>query len=217
MKFKPLFFTAILMAVTPILAHAQATKQLPINPGTPILKGDKYVSPSGNHYLFFQNDGNLLVQNKSGGYVWGLDKVVPKELPLRQIARVELRTDGTIGLFDDKNNLRTYFGGAKSNNAMLTVSFTGALQVVSGDRILWSSDGNVAPVIKVGLRKADLSRTDSELKSEPGWDQCWILRDPAIKIFATRNVSGAAINAVGVIYADMTSKLQPGLDPTGNP
>lgn len=216
MKLNRLFLAAILLAATPILAQGQATKKLPIRPGTSIQKGEIYNSPSGNHELVLPDDGNLLVRSKDKTkYIWGINEAVGKDFPRSQVARAELRADGNIALFDAKQNLlgtvATFGGGAKSN-LMMTVSFGGALQMVSGDQILWSSDGNLAPSIKVGLLKADITRTDSELKSNLGWDQCWVLKYPAIKIFATKNVSPAAINAVAVICDEMTKRLQPGLD-----
>lgn len=219
MKLKLLFLAAILTAANPILAQGQPAKTLPIRAGTPIQKGDKYISPSGNHQLLLQNDGNLVVQKKDGVYVWGLDKVVDKKFPRGQIARVELRMDGSLGLFDAQQRLiGTIAGGVKKGNLMLTVSFDGALQVVAGDQIFWASDGNLTPPIKVGVIKADIKEAKSELMSEPGWDQCWVMRDPTIKIFVTKNVSKSAINAVANIYAEMTKRLDPSLDPmTRNP
>ncbi len=35
-------------------------------------RGTKYPSPSGNHYLIFQTDGNLCVYTKDARFVWGL-------------------------------------------------------------------------------------------------------------------------------------------------
>ena len=221
MKLFQLFLAAILLAATPILAQGQATKQLPIRPGTSIQKGEIYKSPSGNHEFVLQDDGNLLVRGKDRGkYFWGINEVVGKNFPLSQVARAELKADGQIALFDAKQNLLGYvgtFGGGAKNNLVMTVSFGGALQMVSGDQILWSSDGNLSPSIKVGLLKADITRTDSELKSNAGWDQCWVLKNPAIKIFATKNVSKSAINAVAVILDEMTKRLQPGLDGEKDP
>lgn len=221
MKLNLVFWAAILMAANPILAQGQATKKLPIRAGTLIQKGEIYTSPSGNHELVLPDDGNLLVRDKDRTkYLWGINEQVGKDFPRSKVAFAELKADGFIALLDAKKNelgkVATFGGGAKSN-LMMTVSFGGALQMVSGDQILWSSDGNLSPSIKVGLLKADITKTDSELKSNPGWDQCWVLKDPAIKIFATKKVSKEAINAVAVICDEMTKRLQPGLDGEKDP
>ncbi len=94
------------------------------------------------------------------------------------------------------------------------------LQLVGGRKTSWvraDDDGNLASSIKVGLLKADITKTDSELLSNPGWDQCWVLANPTIKIFATNNVSKSAIDAVAVICDEMVKRLKPGLDGEEDP
>ena len=83
--------------------------------------------------------------------------------------------------------------------------------------ILAQSQESVVQSVKVGLLKADITETNSELVANPGWHQCWVLKDPAIKIFATKNVSKSAIDAVAVICDQMVKSLAPDLDKEKSP
>ena len=79
---------------------AVATK-LPFSAGSVLNKGMKLTSPSGNHILVVGTDGNLVVITKNGGYVWGLDLVLPN-LGQARPERLELRADGSFGAYNDK-------------------------------------------------------------------------------------------------------------------
>lgn len=88
--------------------------------------------------LVFQRDGNLVVNDAAGRYVWGLDR-----LPnFQQIRTVELQRDGNLVAYGEK---RTYIWSALTRNpdpsAHLHLTPGGELQLVSGrgGAVLWSS------------------------------------------------------------------------------
>ena len=116
-----------------------ATK-FPIPAGSALKKGVKYASPSGNHYLSLQDDGNLVVKTKNDGYIWGLDQVKKNFA-----ARVELGRDGNLVAYDAQGKDIWSPQAKRDPNAKLNITPNGALQLVSGNgEILWSSDGNLA-------------------------------------------------------------------------
>ncbi|MCE9558943.1 MAG: hypothetical protein K8R88_08325 [Armatimonadetes bacterium] len=84
--------------------------------------------------------------------------------------------------------------------------------------VLSSTDENFGQAFYVGAYEAPLTESESELDAEPGWDECWVMKGPSIKIFVTENVSDEALDAVAGILKIMTNALQPALDPvTKNP
>lgn len=90
MKHSSIFMFLIFMGC---FVMAQAQKALPLSGGTTLVKGKKYYSKSGDHYLLFQTDGNLVVNTSSNKRVWGLDKVFSN---YRNAGRIEMQTDGNL-------------------------------------------------------------------------------------------------------------------------
>lgn len=175
-----------------------ATKSL-IPAGTDIQKGVKYPSPSGNHYLILQNDGNMIIKTKNDGYIWGLD-----QFKKNSADRVELGQDGSLTAYDKQGKAIWSPQAKRDPNAKLNITFDGALQMVAGNgEILWSSDGNLFPTINVFMMKPNAK----SCTPEPGWAKCIELVDPTIKIIGTNAVSQSAMNGVANVYTEMTKRF----------
>ncbi|MGB5050118.1 MAG: Ig-like domain-containing protein, partial [Caldilineaceae bacterium] len=117
---------------------------LPIPAGHVIEQGRKYVSLSGNHYLIFQEDGNLVVNTSTGNRVWALSEV---NANYANAKKVQMGQDANLVVTGDGN---AYIWSALTANpdprALLSLTPNGVLQLVSDRRgVLWSSDGNLTP------------------------------------------------------------------------
>ncbi len=164
---KKLFLITAAALVLPLAAHAQNYKAGDAYPGGGIVmqaddsqvlvrfvksvfplsretrfeKGRKYPSPSGNHYLVFQGDGNLVVYTKQDRPVWALNSLTPN-----------WRTNG-YAVFQSDGNLATY----QANNAFvwsarnvvspagttLTLNDRGELQLIAPNgQALWTGTAN---------------------------------------------------------------------------
>lgn len=177
---------------------AAATK-FPIAAGSTLNKGVKYPSPSGNHYLILQNDGNMIIKTKNDGYVWGLDQIKKNSA-----ARVELGRDGSLTAYDAQGKNIWSPQAKRDPNAKLDLTFNGALQLVAGNgEVLWSSDGILAPSLRVFIDKPNAK----PCTPEPGWVKCLELPDPTIKIMGSRAVTQSAMNGVANIYTEITKRF----------
>jgi hypothetical protein len=141
---------------------ATAAAPTPVTQGNPgsiwgksdaiIARGSpKYYSQSGNHYLVFQQDGNLVVYTKDGGYVWGLDKLTD-QLSRAQFVDV---IDGNLNVRDQNANiLWQAVPGQTNSQATLRLQSDGALQMYAcrsqGDAggVSWSSNGNTSDAVE---------------------------------------------------------------------
>ncbi|MCA9837084.1 MAG: hypothetical protein KC422_09215 [Trueperaceae bacterium] len=114
--------------------------RFPLAAGRTIIQGQKYLSESGNHYLVFQSDGNVVIYTAGDQYVWGLQNVTDQ---YSQIQSVQMQADGNFVVrgADD-----AYIWSALTENpdasAFLNLSVEGILQLVSGNTgtILWASN-----------------------------------------------------------------------------
>ena len=189
--------------VGPILKEAA---KFPITAGTTLKKGMKYPSPAGNFYLVFQNDGNLIISHKDDAYVWGLDKFVK---PLSRSFRVEVKPDGSFGLYNATGSPVWSADGKHVPGSSLNLTDEGVLQMASpSGEILWASNDSLAPSIKVFVNRADVK----PCTAEPGWAKCVELPNPKMQIMGTAAVSPSAMNAVANIYTEMTKRLRPTSD-----
>ncbi|MBP7960970.1 MAG: tandem-95 repeat protein [Caldilineaceae bacterium] len=126
--------------------------------GRALERGRKYVSPSGNHYLIFQEDGNLVVNTSTDNRVWALSEVLPN---YANVENVRMGRDANLVVTGADN---AYIWSALTENpdprALLSLAPNGALQIVSDRRgVLWSSDGNLTLVA---------SGNDATFKKVPG-------------------------------------------------
>lgn len=221
--------SAALLSNTSYLALNQPGQELtlPIGVGKHIQKNQKYVTSSGRFSLKLENDGNFVVRNANGDYIWGIDQIVGPNFDRSAVSSVALLENGGIGLFNVSGTSLGYIFLPKQNPLRaavtgnyfeLNISSWGSLQVVDTAGVLTSTDENFGPAFYVGAYKAPLTESESKLDAEPGWDECWVMESPSIKIFVTENVSDEALNAVAGILKIMTAALQPALDPlTNNP
>lgn len=169
---------------------------MPLSPRQVMVKGRKYWSTTGGHYLIFEPDGNLVVYTSDAKKVWGLDQLVPNV----KAQNVELAVDGNLGVSGPNNQ---FIWSALSKDpdprAWLDLNPAGVLQLISDRRgIQWASDG------KLGRYTAP-----EDCKPYDRWAQCVALASPRIKIMSTRAVSSSAVNVVKQIYTEMTSALKP--------
>jgi WD40 repeat protein len=132
---------------TPVATKAAAVPQenvFPLSTGHTIVQGQKYDSPSGDHYLIFQPDGNVVVYTAADQYVWGLQSETDK---YAEAQSVKMQEDGNFVIRGANDE---YIWSALDENpdasAFLTLTPQGVLQLVSGDtgKILWASDGDLA-------------------------------------------------------------------------
>ncbi len=113
--------------------------RFPLRAGTTIAQNRKYRSESGNHYLVFQPDGNLVVYDASDRYVWGLQSVTPK---YNQVKIAEVQPDGNLAVYGAN---RAYVWSALTRDpdptSYLTLTPQGVLRLVSGKTgaTLWAS------------------------------------------------------------------------------
>ncbi|MCB1706152.1 MAG: hypothetical protein KDI17_14910 [Halioglobus sp.] len=141
---------------------SNAATPTPVAPGSPesiwgksdaiISRGSpKYYSESGNHYLVFQQDGNLVVYTKDGSYVWGLDKL-SDQLSRAQFVDV---IDGNLNVRDQNANILWQAApGQPSGPATLRLKSDGTLQMVAcrsqgnAGGVSWSSNGNTSDAVE---------------------------------------------------------------------
>lgn len=134
---------------------------LPFASATNLVREQRYWSQSGNHYLVFQNDGNLVVYRADGGYVWGLDR--QPNADFRRIARVSWQADGNLAAYTADNQ---WVWSALTQNpdpsARLVINPDGVLQIVAGARVMWSASRPLSMRKSRDERAAaDFSRGDS--------------------------------------------------------
>lgn len=200
---------------------------LPIGIGEHIQKNQKYLASSGRFSLMLEDDGNFVVRRANGDYIWGIAEILGPNFDRSVVSSVALLENGGIGLFNVSGTSLGYIVLPKQNPLRaavtgnyfeLNISSWGSLQVVDTAGVLSSTDENFGQAFYVGAYKAPLTECESELDAEPGWDECFMMSGPSIKIFVTESVSDDAINAVAGILKIMTNALQPALDPvTNNP
>lgn len=124
--------------IPPSAAAAAKGPALPFDSQTNLVRGQQYWSQSGKHYLVFQSDGNLVVYRADGGYVWGLDR--QPGVNFQKIGRVTWQADGNLAAYAADNG---YVWSALNQNpdssARLVINAEGVLQIVAGNRVMWSA------------------------------------------------------------------------------
>jgi carbonic anhydrase len=137
--------TAEATAEEPSPAPAQADR-FPLLPGQTVEREQKIPSESGNHYLIFQPDSNVVVYTADDQYVWGLQSITDA---YTRTQSVQVENDGNFVVRDANGE---HIWSALTENpdasAYLTLTPEGVLRLVSGDSgaTLWASDGDLSPV-----------------------------------------------------------------------
>ncbi len=114
-----------------------ATSVFPLSRVTGFEQGRKYPSPSGQHYLIFQSDGNLVVYTQQDKAVWALSLLVPN---WQKSAHVVFQPDGNLAVYQaDKGFLWSARMVASPAGTTLTLNDKGELQIVGPDgKPLWT-------------------------------------------------------------------------------
>lgn len=124
-----------------------------IGSGDRLERDVRYLSDSGQHYLVFAGDGNLMViRSADDGYVWGTNSFIG---PFQDTTGV-LFEDGKLNVLMENINRNkrpeegllsprfwstTSLEPDKVANARLAINTEGVLQVVSGRHVVYSIDG----------------------------------------------------------------------------
>lgn len=111
-----------------------------IGPGVSFERGARFHSPSGDYYLNFNQDGNIVVyRSADDGYVWGLNSVPLVEFT--RAVKAEMRPDGRFVVTDAAGaELWSVPQENPQPGSKLTLDDTGALQVVApGNAVAWTS------------------------------------------------------------------------------
>jgi uncharacterized protein (TIGR02145 family) len=129
----------------PTAAPALADR-FPLRPGQTVERDRKIPSESGDHYLLFQPDGNVVVYTADDKYAWGLESVTDK---FAQAQSVKMEPDGNFVVRDvDDKHIWSALTANPDASAYLTLTPAGVLRLVSGatGATLWASDGDLSPV-----------------------------------------------------------------------
>lgn len=194
MSLKLKLITALIIANT--FSYAQTTSKLPLVKGDTLIRGIKYLSASGNHYLLFQNDGLLVVKNMRDSTIWS-NRSSLREPNL--VARYELDPrSGYLSAYNSSNPriwLWSLVEGKlyEEYTSQLHINNAGVLRLVGGgSRILWSSNGIL---------------TTSEFIIDPGWSKFRKIKNPDIVIMGTDRVTDKAMDLVVETYSEIIKFL----------
>lgn len=157
---------------------------LPLPGGSLLIPDQKYSSRSGDYNLVFQNDGNLVVNDAAGKRIWGLDTIFPN---YSNIKCVTMQKDGNLVARDASGNFQ-WAPLAKDPVAgsELALNPHGALQLIGGGNVVWSSDGDKTSEIdrlKAGsktcragleLLKSNMYKYPEDPKTAPSGKRAWV-------------------------------------------
>ncbi len=104
-------------------------------------QGEKYYSPGGNHYLIFQDDGNLVIYTAQDRFVWGLNERTPR---FSKTALVVKQEDGNLAAYDsDGGFIWSARDVVSPPGSALTLQDNGALEIIDpAGNVLYSSSNN---------------------------------------------------------------------------
>jgi uncharacterized protein YkwD len=125
-----------------VLTAAPAWSQtaLPLS-NADLIRDHLYLSPSGDHFLIFRPDGDLVVVNTDGQILWGLGGL---GVPFQGADRVAMRPDGNLVVYAaDGARLWSALPAGPGPSARLTISADGDLQLVTDRDLAWSARRDV--------------------------------------------------------------------------
>ena len=118
------------------VAPAWSQTVLPVS-NTDLIRDHLYLSPSGDHFLIFRPDGDLVVLDTDGAVVWGL---AGSGVPVQDAARVVVLPDGNLAVYaTDGRSIWSALTTDLKPGAVLTVSADGDLQLVADGGPVWSA------------------------------------------------------------------------------
>lgn len=111
----------------------------PLAGGFGFERGKQVYSPSGKHYVQFQDDGNLVVKSREGAYVWGLDRVALAKLG--QIGRITFQPDGNLVAYTASGGyIWSALQAEQPAGTQLNLTDGGVLQIVRPDKhVVWEA------------------------------------------------------------------------------
>ncbi|MCB0186385.1 MAG: hypothetical protein KDE31_19090, partial [Caldilineaceae bacterium] len=118
--------------------------RFPLLPGQTIVREQKLPAESGDHYLIFQTDGNVVVYTADDQYVWGLQSITDQ---YAQAQSVQMEPDGNFVVRGaDDEMIWSALREQPDQATYLTLTADGVLQLVAGDSgaVLWASNGVTA-------------------------------------------------------------------------
>lgn len=119
-----------------VAAPAGSQTALPVS-NVDLVRDHLYLAPSGDHFLLFRPDGDLVVVDTAGRIVWGL---AGAGVPIQDAARVAMQPDGNLAVYTADGG---YVWSALTENpdptAVLTISADGDLQLVAASGPVWSA------------------------------------------------------------------------------
>lgn len=124
----------------PEVASAPAgAKTLPLAGPFSFERGQKIYSPSGNHFVMFLGDGNLVINGREGNHIWGLDAVIRDKLGL--VGSITFQADGNLVVSDKQGGyLWSAVHSAQPAGSTLRLNDNGALQIVRPDSsVAWEA------------------------------------------------------------------------------
>ena len=135
--------TRFLLLVALAAAPAWSQTVLPVA-DTDLIRDHLYISPSGDHFLIFRPDGDLVVADTDGRIVWGLGGT---GVSFQGAARVAMQPDGNLAMYGaDGEPVWSALTERPDPAARLTISADGDLQLVTDAGPVWSSrSGAVRP------------------------------------------------------------------------
>ncbi|MCW5842218.1 MAG: PD40 domain-containing protein [Caldilinea sp.] len=159
----------------PVATPAQADR-FPLPAGQTVVRGQKYPSESGNHYLIFQPDGNLVVYSTDDQYAWGLQSVTDE---YARAQSVKTESDGNFVVRDANDTL--IWSALIENpdpSAYLTLTPQGVLRLVSGatGATLWASDGDLSAAAAAPAPTADAAAAGAA-ETKVAWQATLVFTD----------------------------------------
>ncbi|MFA7443811.1 MAG: hypothetical protein WCZ65_10655 [Lysobacteraceae bacterium] len=120
---------------------AGGAPKFPLSGGATFERGGAQVhSPSGSHYAALQSDGNFVVKTREGGYVWGLNRVLPAD-KFGKIARITFQADGNLVAHDASGGyIWSALHAEQPTGTTLRLSDSGSLQIVlPNNTVAWEA------------------------------------------------------------------------------
>ncbi|SFZ83489.1 fibro-slime domain-containing protein [Devosia enhydra] len=178
---------------------------MPLQPGTELVRGQRYWSPSGEHFLTLNPDGNLVVARADGGYVWGFDT---QGVDFPRVGTVIFQEDGNLAAYAADGS---YIWSALTENpdpaARLVLQPNGALQLATPDRVLWTSIP-YDPAAAVAAPAADLLPQTNTGPIELAWagEDAEIVRGTPVEFVSSDGTAAVGSRTVFILRNEATGQ-----------
>lgn len=183
-----------------------ATLMMPLQPGTELVRGQRYWSPAGDHFLVLNPDGNLVVARANGDYVWGFDT---QGIDFPRVGTVIFQEDGNLAAYAEDGS---YIWSALTENpdpsAQLVLQPNGALQLATPDRVLWTSIPYDPAVNEPAPVAALLPQTNTG-RVELGWagEDAEVARGTPVEFVSTDGTAAVGSRTVFILRNEATGQV----------